>query len=42
MTSIGELVEVVDAYIGWPWDARSVLVALVVDQISRHGWGEET
>lgn len=41
--TIGEAVEVlVDAYLGWPWGARSVLVALVVDRISRDGWGEET
>lgn len=41
--TIGEAIDaLVDAYLGWPRDARSVLVAMVVDQISRDGWGEET
>lgn len=38
----GELIEaLVDAYVGWPWDARAVLVAMVIDRITDTGWGEE-
>lgn len=40
--TVGEALEVlVDAYVGWPWDARSVLIAAVIDRINHYGWGIE-
>jgi hypothetical protein len=38
--TVGEAIEALsEAYIGWPWDVRSVLVALVIDAMTDGRWG---